>query len=109
MKVGIEKLKNVQKRLKKSSIEDKSRVFNTALLEALELDNLLVLGLATAFGAMTREESRGAHARDDFPKRDDEKWMKHTLYFKDGDTIKTRAVNQRPSVVDPFTPVDRTY
>ena len=66
-------------------VGDKNRAYNTNLLELLELQNLLDLAMITAASAENRQESRGAHAREDFPNRDDERWMKHTLAWVDPD------------------------
>ena len=109
MRQGIEKLKSLRERLSKAVLEDKSKTFNTARIEALELDNLMAVAIATAVSAETREESRGAHSREDFPKRDDKNWLKHTLYFSDDDTVKFRAVNNKPKTVDTFEPKERVY
>jgi len=109
MRDGIEKLKSLRERLAKAVLEDKSKTFNTARIEALELDNLMAVALATAVSAETREESRGAHSREDFPKRDDKNWLKHTLYFAGDDTVKFRPVNNKPNMVDTFEPKERVY
>ena len=108
MHEGLEKLKILRERLKFAVLDDKSRVFNTARIEALELDNLMSVAIATAYSAEAREESRGAHSREDFPKRDDKHWLKHTLYFPD-DKIGYRPVNMQPLSVEPFPLKERTY
>jgi succinate dehydrogenase / fumarate reductase flavoprotein subunit len=108
MKQGIEKLKALRERLQWVTLTDHSQVFNVARIEAFELDNLMDVALATAISANAREESRGAHAREDFPNRNDEQWLKHTLYFPD-DTIGYRPVNMSPLTVDAFPPKERTY
>lgn len=102
MKEGFKKLKDLHDRLMHASITDKSECFNTARVEALELDNLMATAVATAYSANARTESRGAHARYDFPDRDDANWLKHTLYFEDGN-ITFRAVNMKPTGMPPIT------
>lgn len=108
MKEGFEKLKKLQERLKSCSIKDKSQVFNTSRIEALELDNLMATALATAYLANDRTESRGAHARMDFPNRDDAHWMKHSIYFESGE-IAFRPINMKPHEVSPIQPIERKY
>lgn len=108
MQEGLVKLQKLQKRLNTAILSDKSQVFNTARVEALELDNLMWVALATAASALARKESRGAHARDDYPKRNDQQWLKHILYFSNGE-LKFRAVNMKPSSVEPFLPSERSY
>lgn len=108
MENGVKKLQALRERLKHAAISDHSMVFNTEMIEALELDNLMGVAIASAFAADFRTESRGAHSREDFPKRDDEKWLKHTVY-RQGDALSTRAVNMKPLTVPPFEPKERVY
>lgn len=108
MLAGIQSLQALRERLKHAVLTDKSQIFNTARIEALELENLMAVAMATALSAVMRTESRGAHAREDYPKRDDVNWLKHTLYF-DGDQLRTRPVNFAPRTVPPFLPQERVY
>lgn len=101
MREGFKKIEQLQERLKNTAIKDKSQCFNTSRIEALELDNLMECALATAYLANERQESRGAHARHDFPKRDDKHWLKHSLYFIDG-KIAFRPINMKPQEVKPI-------
>ena len=109
MKEGLDKLFSLRERLKSAQFSDKSRIFNIARIDALELDNLLVTAIATAVLAEARTESRGAHSRVDFPDRDDDKWLKHSLYFSAGDRFAQRAVNFTPKEVEPFQPKERDH
>jgi len=109
MTQGILRLQALRDRLATASLMDKSHVFNTERVTALELDNLMATACATAESALARTESRGAHSREDFPKRDDENWIKHTLYFEEKDRIDYRPVNQSPKYVEPLEPKERVY
>jgi len=109
MQDGIEKLKGLRERVQNVHLTDKSNAFNTARIEALELENLFEVAEATAIAAETRTESRGAHARDDFQERDDENWLCHSLYFPTSKSITKRAVNFSPKTVETFEPKIRTY
>jgi len=72
------------------------------------MDNLMATAYATALSAVTRKESRGAHSREDFPKRDDANWLKHSLYYPD-DRMAFRAVNMQPQTMETFEPKERVY
>jgi succinate dehydrogenase / fumarate reductase flavoprotein subunit len=109
LRQGVEKIEEVAERARHTEIRDKSRVFNTARVEALELDNLVEVALASMISAEARTESRGAHARDDFPSRDDNKWLKHTLYFSEGRRLDYKPVRLKPLTVDSFPPKARIY
>ena len=109
MEKGLGLLNDIGARLKNTALEDKSGPFNTARIEALELDNLFETAYATAVAAIERKESRGAHARNDFTERDDENWLCHSLYFPETQTIGKRAVNFAPKTVEAFQPKVRTY
>jgi succinate dehydrogenase / fumarate reductase flavoprotein subunit len=99
----------LRSRLGSASLSDKSAVFNTERIIALELDNLMATAYATAKTALTRTESRGAHSREDFPKRDDAHWIKHILYFDTNESIDFRPVNVSPKYIKPFEPKERVY
>jgi len=109
LKEGVAKINEVSERVEHTEIKDKSKVFNTARVEALELSNLVEVALATMVSAEARNESRGAHAREDFPKRDDDKWLKHTLYFSEGRRLDYKPVRLKPLTVESFPPKARTY
>lgn len=106
MQTGLDKLAELRSRIETAHLSDKSKVFNTARVEALELDNMLEVAYTTAVSAKNRKESRGAHSRIDFPNRDDKNWHCHLLAFSDGKLAK-RAVNAQPNEVEPFTLKDR--
>lgn len=109
MTSGLHRLEALRKRLANAYLDDKNKIFNTARIEALELDNLMATACATAQSALTRTESRGAHSREDYPERDDKNWIKHTLYFAEGDVIDFRPVNVSPKYIAPFEPKERVY
>ena len=109
MKEGIDKLKDVTERTKNIHLIDKSNQFNSERVEILEYFNLLEIANATAYSAVDRKESRGAHAREDFPDRDDENWLCHSLFFKKENRVSKRNVNLSPKTVDAFKPKARVY
>jgi succinate dehydrogenase / fumarate reductase flavoprotein subunit len=106
---GVRKMLAVSERIKHTFIKDKSKVFNTARLEALELDNLVETAVSTMISANARTESRGAHDRSDHPDRDDVNWMKHTFWFKDGNQLQYKPVKLKPLTVESFKPKARVY
>jgi succinate dehydrogenase / fumarate reductase flavoprotein subunit len=109
MQQGIEKLAALRERIENVHLEDKSMAFNTARIEALELENLFEVAEATAIAAEGRQESRGAHAREDFTERDDENWLCHSMYFPEDKRLGKRRVNFEPKTVPMFEPKIRTY
>ena len=106
---GVGKMREIASRVGQVGIEDKSKVFNTARVEALELENLVDAAMATIVSAEARKESRGAQARADFPERDDKNWLKHTLWYKQGNRLEYKPVHLKPMSVETFEPKVRTY
>ncbi len=113
---GVEKIKKIALRAERLEIKDKSKVFNTARIEALELQNLIEVAVATMVSAENRKETRGAHDRADFHDRpgfvngrDDANWLKHSLWYKGTDKIEYKPVNLNPLTVESFAPKARTY
>ena len=109
MQEGMQKLAELRERISQADMPDKSAAFNTARLEALELDNLLEVAEATAITAEGRRESRGAHARDDYQSRDDENWLCHSMYFPEDKRVGKRDVNFAPRTMEAFEPKERVY
>ncbi len=113
---GVEKIKQVAERAERLEVKDKSKVFNTARIEALELQNQIEVAVSTMISAENRKESRGAHDRADchdrpgFPNgRDDAQWLKHSLWYKGSDKIEYKPVNLTPLTVESFAPKARSY
>jgi succinate dehydrogenase / fumarate reductase flavoprotein subunit len=106
MQAAVNQVQNLLDRYQQVRVQDKSRAFNTDLLELIELRNLLDLSLLTAASALNRQESRGAHSREDFTERDDDTWLKHTLAYLDGDTVR---IEYKPVDTSIWEPKPRTY
>jgi succinate dehydrogenase / fumarate reductase flavoprotein subunit len=106
LETGLKEIRQLKQRFKNIKVEDKSRPFNTGMLNALQLDFMLDLAEVTIVCALPRAESRGAHSRTDYPKRDDQNWLKHTLAYctKDGPRLE-----YAPVTVSRWPPVARTY
>ena len=109
MEEGVKKIKDLRVRVDKLSISDTSKIFNTARIEALEVKNLIEVAEATIISARNRKESRGSHSRSDYPKRDDDGWLKHTVYNPLNKSITYRPVNLYPLTVDSFPLKERVY
>lgn len=109
MTEGVEKLKALRDKLPEVRLGDQSKVFNTARVEALELENLIDCGISIAYSALERQESRGAHSRPDYPDRDDANWMKHSLYYREEDRMDYKPVRTKPLTVETFPPKERVY
>jgi len=109
MREGIAKLATLRGRVENVVLADRSSAFNTSRIECLELQNLFETAEATAIVAEARDESRGAHAREDFTERDDENWLCHSLYHSETKQVSKRSVNFTPRTVETFQPKARTY
>ena len=106
---GVTQIEDLAKQADSIYFKDKSKVFNTARVEALELANMTEVARATIKSAAARTESRGAHALDDHPTRDDENWLKHTLWYSEGSRLDYKPVQMKPLTVESFPPKARTF
>lgn len=109
MQKGLELLRELRIKVSNLHLQDKTGAFNTDRIEALELQNLFEVAFATAISAEQRKESRGAHARNDFTVRDDENWLKHSVYYPLEERLGKRDVNFSPKTMEAFPPKIRTY
>ncbi len=109
LSAGVDEIDAVAQRAQHIVIKDKSQVFNTARVEALELDNLIEVAVATMHAANNRTESRGAHAREDYSERDDENWLTHSLFYKQNNRLAYKPVRLNPLTVESFEPKKRVY
>ena len=109
MAEGLKELAEIRERLQNARLDDKSSDFNTQRIECLELDNLMETAYSTAVAANFRTESRGAHSRFDFPERDDDNWLCHSIYLPESESMLKRDVNMTPNLREAFPPKARTY
>jgi len=109
MDEGVRQMAKLTERAKHLWVKDKSEIFNTARIEALEVANLVETANATMISAAARKESRGAHSHDDHPHRDDDHWMKHTLWYSEGNRLDYKPVQLKPLTVDSVPPKERTF
>ncbi len=109
LRQGLDKVTEIEQRLQNVRLKDQSKIFNTARIEAMELENLVDIALATVACALARTESRGAHSRIDYPQRDDAHWLKHSLYSRETRQVDFKPVRIKPMTVEPFPPKERVY
>jgi succinate dehydrogenase / fumarate reductase flavoprotein subunit len=106
MQQGLDKIAELRRRFRNIVIQDKSRIYNSNLIQALETENMIDLAEALLFAGLARQESRGAHSRTDFPKRDDEKFLGHSMVYYTGGTPR---LEYKPVTITTWKPVERKY
>ena len=109
MHKGVDQIESLVPEVKDIYFKDKSKVFNTARIEALEVANMIEVARATTKSAANRTESRGAHALNDHPERDDENWLRHTLWFSEGSRLEYKPVQMKPLTAETIPPKARTF
>ncbi len=109
MQEGLDRMQQIRDQLPNVRLKDQSRVFNTARVEAFELENMIQVGMSIMLSAYHRKESRGAHSRPDYPDRDDMNWLRHSLFFLQDDHMDYKPVRTKPLSVDSFPPKERVY
>lgn len=109
MQEGLDKMQQIREQLPNVRLKDQSQVFNTARVEAFELENMIQVGMSIMLSAYHRKESRGAHSRPDYPDRDDANWLRHSLFFLEDDHMDYKPVRTKPLSVDSFPPKPRVY
>ena len=103
---ALESLSSLKNAYQHVTVDDKGKIYNTELMEALELEHMLEVAEVMAHGALARQESRGAHFRNDFQKRDDANWLRHTMIYKTSDGIRE---DYKPVTITRFEPKERKY
>ena len=106
MKEGLNKIAELKQRFRKIAVQDKSRIYNSNLIQTLETENMLELAEVLLTAGVAREESRGAHARTDFPKRDDERFLAHSIVYHTGGAPR---LEYKPVMITAWKPVERKY
>jgi succinate dehydrogenase / fumarate reductase flavoprotein subunit len=106
MQDGLNKIAELRRRFRNIAVHDKSRIYNTDLIRTLETENMLELAEALLFAGLARQESRGAHSRTDFPVRDDEKFLGHSMVYYTGGTPR---LGYKPVTITTWKPVERKY